>query len=240
MTAQLRRETFRTSRLLDFASEKELVAQTGHRPAQWPLVVLKELVDNALDACEEAGIAPKIDITVDKTGITVADDGPGIPAETVKGVLDFAVRVSSREAYVSPTRGAQGNALKTIVAIPFVLDGEKGQIEIEACGIHHVVKFEVDRVRQEPFIRHDQGRSELKSGTVVRVPWRDLSNADPAFDDDEDAEDSPFNRRHEVPIFTIRHRLRLAEPQLNARGHMVRRENRDRGDRPDLEQMEAV
>ena len=27
----LRRATFRTSRLLDFASEKELVAQTGHR-----------------------------------------------------------------------------------------------------------------------------------------------------------------------------------------------------------------
>ena len=27
----LRRSTFRTSRLLDFASEKELVAQTGHQ-----------------------------------------------------------------------------------------------------------------------------------------------------------------------------------------------------------------
>ena len=48
---RLQRETFRTSRLLDFCSEKELVAQTGHRPAQWPLVVLKELVDNAMDAC---------------------------------------------------------------------------------------------------------------------------------------------------------------------------------------------
>jgi hypothetical protein len=86
---RLRRETFRTSRLLDFCSEKELIAQTGHRPAQWPLVVVKELVDNAMDAGEEAGIAPEITITVDKTGITVADNGPGIPAETVKGMLDF-------------------------------------------------------------------------------------------------------------------------------------------------------
>src|SRR5262249_18500513 len=65
----LQRETFRTSRLLDFCNEKELVAQTGHRPEQWPLVVLKELLDNALDACEEAGIAPEVAIAVDKTGI---------------------------------------------------------------------------------------------------------------------------------------------------------------------------
>ena len=112
-----------------------------------------------------------IAITVDKTGITVADNGPGIPGETVKGVLDFAVRVSSREAYVSPTRGAQGNALKTIVAMPFVLDGRRGHVEIEAQGVCHAITFEVDHVRQEPVIRHDQTKCKVKVGTVVRVPW---------------------------------------------------------------------
>ena len=182
----LERETFRTSRLLNFASEKELVAQTGHRPAQWPLVVLKELADNALDNCEEVGVAPEIAITIDKTGITVADNGSGIPAETVKGVLDFAVRVSSREAYVSPTRGAQGNALKTLVAMPFVLDGEKGRVDIEARGICHAITFEVDRIRQEPVIQHEQGKSKVAIGTVFRVPWRGLSKA--AFDDPDEAE----------------------------------------------------
>jgi DNA topoisomerase VI subunit B len=181
---KLNRETFTTSRLLDFCSKKELVAQTGHRPAQWPLVVLKELVDNALDACEENGIAPEIAIIVDKTGITVVDNGAGLPAETVKGVLDFTVRVSSREAYISPTRGAQGNALKCIVAMPFVLDGRRGQVEMEACGIHHAIAFEVDHVRQEPVVRHEQSQSEVKTGTVVRVPWRGLSNAQ--FDDNDD------------------------------------------------------
>jgi hypothetical protein len=55
-----------------------LIAQTGHRPAQWPFVILKELVDNALDACEEAGIVPEITVTVDKTGITLADNGPDL------------------------------------------------------------------------------------------------------------------------------------------------------------------
>ena len=66
-THHLQRTTFQTSRLLDFCSRKELIAQTGHQPEDWPLVVLKELVDNALDACEEAGIAPEIAVSVDET-----------------------------------------------------------------------------------------------------------------------------------------------------------------------------
>ena len=44
----LRRETFSTSRLLDFCSERELVKQIGHGVDQWPLVIFKELTDNAL------------------------------------------------------------------------------------------------------------------------------------------------------------------------------------------------
>ena len=59
-TPTLVRTTFRTSRLLDFCSRKELIAQTGHGEDQWPLVALKELVDTALDACEDAGIAPVV------------------------------------------------------------------------------------------------------------------------------------------------------------------------------------
>jgi hypothetical protein len=31
-------------------------------------------------------------------------NGRGIPAKTIEGILDYSVRVSSREAYVSPTR----------------------------------------------------------------------------------------------------------------------------------------
>src|SRR5262249_42895435 len=183
----LQRATFRTSRLLDFASEKELVAQTGHRREAWPLVILKELVDNAIDACEEAGVAPEIVITLANAGRAGRDTGPGTPADTVKHVLDFTVRVSSREAYVSPTRGAQGNALKTIVAMPFVVDGERGEVEIEARGIRHRIVMSVDCVRQEPVIRHEQAQSKVNKGTVVRVPWGNLAKADLA--DEADIED---------------------------------------------------
>lgn len=173
---KLNRTTLQTSHLLDFCSRKELIAQTGHEPEAWPLVILKELVDNALDACEEAGTPPVITVTVNKSGITVTDNGPGIPPETVSGVLDFTVRVSRREAYVAPDRGAQGNALKTVVAIPFVLDGECGMVEIAAQGVRHKIQLGVDRIRQEPVISHDREADEnVKTGTSVSVHWPDLA-----------------------------------------------------------------
>src|SRR6516165_12442385 len=54
---KLTRVTFTVSRLMEFCSKKELVNQTGHSVWEWPLVLLKELFDNALDACEEAEVA---------------------------------------------------------------------------------------------------------------------------------------------------------------------------------------
>jgi DNA topoisomerase VI subunit B len=173
--AKLNRTTFATSRLLDFCSEKELVAQTGHRREAWPMVIIKELMDNSLDACEEAAVAPEVSIVVDDHGITVKDNGPGIPSDTIAGMLDFSIRVSSREAYVAPDRGAQGNALKTIVAMPFVLDGEVGEINIQAQGIRHAIKFRVDHIRQEPVIDHAQDHGDVNNGTEVHVQWPDLA-----------------------------------------------------------------
>jgi hypothetical protein len=49
---KLTRVTFVVSRLMEFCTRRKLVNQTGHDVSEWPLVVLKELVDNAIDACE--------------------------------------------------------------------------------------------------------------------------------------------------------------------------------------------
>ena len=179
-SSKLQRIAFKTSRLLDFCNQKELTAQTGHPPEAWPLVALKELVDNALDACEEAGVAPAIRVTLDNEGIVVEDNGPGIPAELIEGVLDFSVRVSSREAYVAPDRGAQGNALKTIVAMPFVLDGERGCVDIEARGVRHRITMGVDRIRQEPVVERTEQAADTAIGTKVRIHWPDSAKLNPA------------------------------------------------------------
>jgi DNA topoisomerase VI subunit B len=173
--ATLKRTTFKTSRLAEFCSQKELINQTGHHAEDWPLVLLKEVVDNALDACEEAGIPPAIGVAITDDAIAITDDGPGLPPKTVGGILDYTVRVSSREAYVSPTRGAQGNALKTILAMPFALDGDSGETTIEAHGVLHRIVFSVDRIRREPKITHTREASPIKTGTRIRVRWPDLA-----------------------------------------------------------------
>jgi DNA topoisomerase VI subunit B len=154
---------------MEFCTRRELVNQTGHDIFDWPLVVLKELVDNALDACEEAGVAPMVDIEVRGNNIIITDNGPGIPATTVR-ILDYGVRVSSREAYVAPTRGAQGNALKTILPMAYVLDERRGEeasgkTVIEARGIAHHIAFSVDHIRAEPRIGHAAQPSPLFQGT---------------------------------------------------------------------------
>ena len=96
---RLTRVPFKVSRLMEFCTRRELVNQTGHDINQWLLVILKELVDNGIDACEEAEIAPTISVTVTKGGsIIVEDNGPGIPAKTIESVLDYAIRVRSNEA----------------------------------------------------------------------------------------------------------------------------------------------
>jgi len=101
---KLERTTFTTSRSMDFFTAKELVTQTGHDQSEWPQVFLKETIDNSLDACEESDLSPVIDIAADECGITVADNGPGLPEETLRTQLDFTVRASNREAYVAPER----------------------------------------------------------------------------------------------------------------------------------------
>ena len=143
--------------------------------------MLKELVDNALDACEEAEVAPVIQIDVSDDEIVIQDNGLGMPAETIRSVQDYSVRVSTREAYVSPSRGAQGNALKTILAMAYVLDRERpnspdneaaiGTTVIETMGVLHKIEFQVNHVTNEPRLTYTTGASAVTNGTRVTLRW---------------------------------------------------------------------
>lgn len=168
---KLHRTTFHTRREMDFFSRKELVAQTGHRVGEWPLVFLKETIDNALDACEIAGIAPVIDVRADATGIEVADNGIGLPDTTLNGAMDYSVRVSDKEAYVAPCRGAQGNALKTLLPMPSVLDPEHGQFIVEAHAELRQLRVSVDPISQRAVFHSDVASAGRLAGTRIRMQW---------------------------------------------------------------------
>ena len=111
--------------------------------------------------CEETLVAPEltIDVSTDPGAVTITDNGPGIAPDTVRNILDYTSRASSREAYVSPTRGAQGNALKCVVAMGFALDGQRGVTVIESRKVRHEITFRVDQLRQRPVIDHQQTSS---------------------------------------------------------------------------------
>ena len=167
----LQRVVFKSDRLGEFVGRRELTAQIGHPPDEWLVVLLKEALDNALDACEETLVAPEltIDVSTAPGAVTITDNGPGIAPDTVRNILDYTSRASSREAYVSPTRGAQGNALKCVVAMGFALDGQRGVTVIESRKVLHEITFRVDQLRQRPVIDHQQTSSLLQKGTRLRV-----------------------------------------------------------------------
>jgi hypothetical protein len=172
---KLTRVAFAVSRLMEFCSKRELQNQTGHSVYDWPLAVAKELFDNALDACEEAEVAPDITVIVEQDRIIVQDNANGVDAKTIASILDYTIRVSSREAYVSPTRGAQGNALKTILAMDYVLQGAKGDAAgvtlIETRGVAHRIEFRVDHINNQPKIIHTTSPSPIGTGTRFTVHW---------------------------------------------------------------------
>lgn len=169
MRPALERTAFTFSRELEFFTEAELRAQIGYARDHWPLAILRELIDNALDA---ADAKPDIKVEIDERGFTVADNGPGIAADTIRQSLDYSIRVSDKAAYVAPTRGAMGNALKVTWAAPFV-DTGKGRAVVYSRGTVHRIDIKLDRIRQQPDIRYRQREVDVKNGTIVRIHWPD-------------------------------------------------------------------
>lgn len=171
MKAKLKRQVFTTSRELEYFAESELTTQTGcSKQHWWPGVVVKELVDNALDACEQAGVAPVISVDFSGDSIRVTDNGPGLTQKVVGKILDFSTRTSDKQLYISPTRGAQGNALKTVFAVPYVLSGRNpGTIEIDSRGVHHRITVSTDEIARRPQITHEVTEIVKTEGCSVQV-----------------------------------------------------------------------
>src|ERR1035437_7482153 len=111
----LQRSTFATSRESEFFTEKELTMQFGAPKVLWPLMTVKELIDNALDATEATDVPPEIAITLEQDSIVVRDNGPGLPESTVDKALNYNLRVEDKRHYISSSRGQLGNALKCVI-----------------------------------------------------------------------------------------------------------------------------
>lgn len=170
----LDRTTFETSREMEFFTESELRMQIGHAPRRWPVALVKELIDNALDACETVGTGPEIAVRISENTVEVSDNGPGLPADTLRRSLDYMTRVSDKTHYVSPSRGQLGNALKCVWAAPFVAtQGDTGRVDVVTGGREYRVMVKGNRIEGRPEIRLEEHAAETfaKNGTTVRLHW---------------------------------------------------------------------
>jgi DNA topoisomerase VI subunit B len=190
---KLKREVSKIPRTEEYVEAAKLTSMTGQSPHKFADVVVKELMDNALDASETAGVAPEVTLEVvsrdrwEGVTITVSDNAGGIPESTVHDAIDFNVLVSDKARYRSPTRGMQGNALKTVFGIPYALGSEE-PIVVEARKVRHEVQMQKDETDQLLPRCLDTDLDEPRPGTSItaHVPWQGTclgygENFDPTF-----------------------------------------------------------
>lgn len=136
-------------------------------------VILKEL-NKALEACEGAGVKTAIHIGIatnhEKLQIGICDNGSGISENVIASILNFDTRTSDKAAYKAPTRGAQGNAFKTIIGIPHAIGG--GMVIVESKGLRHQITATATPAGTIK-INRQVSRIINKAGTTVYVdlPW---------------------------------------------------------------------
>ena len=109
----------KTSKLVDYFTEDGLIKQIGLTKEYWNKVIIKEIVDNALDAIEPMN-NKEVHIIQSGSSLGIYDNGNGLNCEIIKSIYDFNFYVSQNRTYVTASRGKQGNGLKTVISICFL------------------------------------------------------------------------------------------------------------------------
>ena len=139
------------------------------------VTAVKEAVDNALDATEEAGILPDIYVEITEVGdyyrLVIEDNGPGITKEQlpkVFGKLLYGSRFHKREQ----NRGQQGIGISAAVLYSQLTSGQPAKITSRPKGQSDAQYFEliIDTDTNEPEISVDETTSwDRPHGTRIEL-----------------------------------------------------------------------
>jgi DNA topoisomerase-6 subunit B len=139
------------------------------------VTAVKEAVDNALDATEEAGILPDVYVEIEDRGdyyrLVVEDNGPGITKEQVPkvfGKLLYGSRFHAREQ----NRGQQGIGISAAVLYAQLTSGKPARITSKTENGDGARYFEltIDTDSNEPEIDVDETAAwERPHGTRIEL-----------------------------------------------------------------------
>jgi len=147
-------------------------------PTRGVITTVKEAVDNALDACEEAGVLPDIFVGVErKEGgifrITVEDNGPGIVPEQVPYIFGKLL-YGSRFHQIRQSRGQQGIGISAAVLYAQLTTGRPTTV-ISRTGAGtpaHRFHLMIDTATNEPqVLLHRETEWDRLHGTRVEIEF---------------------------------------------------------------------
>ena len=131
-------------------------------PRRSLLTAIKEAVDNALDACEEARILPEINVEIIQLSDTrfrviIEDNGPGIVKKQLPKIF-AKLLYGSKFHKLSATRGQQGIGISAAVLYGQLTTGKPATIisKIASAEKAYEIKLKIDTQTNNPDIKGDQ------------------------------------------------------------------------------------
>ena len=121
------------------------------------LIIVKEAVDNGLDACEEARILPEIYVGIKEAGterfqITIRDNGPGIVKDQVPRIFG-SLLYGSKFHRLKQSRGQQGLGISCAVLYSQLTTGTPTSIATSTGdGRAHKYQLRIDVVKNKPIV----------------------------------------------------------------------------------------
>ncbi len=137
------------------------------------LIIVKEGVDNAMDACEEARILPEIFVKVEEAGkekykVVIRDNGPGILKDKIPKIFGTLL-YGSKFHRLRQSRGAQGLGISCAVMYSQLTTGESAEIlSSTGDGTTHRYKMKIDVKKNEAVILESEDLKGAKwHGTQI-------------------------------------------------------------------------
>jgi DNA topoisomerase-6 subunit B len=145
-------------------------------PSKALLTATKEAVDNSLDACEEAGIPPTLEIAIeelseDRFRLSVTDNGPGIVRAQIPKIFGKLL-YGSKFHVMRQSRGQQGIGISAAGMYSQLTTGQPVRITSRTGRKKpaHFFQIHIDTAKNEPKILGDkQVEWDHEHGTRVEM-----------------------------------------------------------------------